>query len=507
MYYTQPAIIPLPHFDDTRGALGVIEASKITGFDIRRVYYLYGSSPQGANRGFHAHKELKQLMLCVAGQCTITLEGEYGRKTYSLSNAREGLIVPAKTWREVNLSPDAFLIVFSSEEFSQDDYIRDYDEFKQWLKRAQTITHVPYLTLDRCHDVLYLPINRAIADVIDSGTFIGGAFLEKFETEFATFCDAKYAIGCANGLDALILILSALGIGRGDEVIVPVNSFIATALAVERVGATSVLVDCDENFVIDPARIESVITKNTKAIIPVHLYGIPAQMGQINAIAKKYNLQVIEDAAQAHGAKYQGRKIGSLARAAAFSFYPTKNLGALGDAGAVVTNDEDLAHKVRMLGNYGSITKYQHETLGVNSRLDPLQASVLSLKLKHLEKWNERRAIFAQKYIKGLKDLDQLSLVDVASLKDVELAWHVFPVRVKGEGQREKFCEHLRTHNIGTNIHYPKIIQQQTPYKTYPGTFENAELMAKEIVSLPLDAFHTELEIDYVIDKIQKFYE
>lgn len=507
MNYIKPQIIKVPHFNDERGALGVIESSKITGFDIRRVYYLYGSGPEGSQRGFHAHKELRQLFLCVNGECNIKLEGEYGTYSFHLNNATEGLIVPPATWREVQLSPDGFVMVFSSEEYTEQDYIRDYEEFKIWLEKINAIKSVPYLVLDRCHDQLYLQLNRAISNVIDSGNFIGGNVVSEFEAAFAGYCDAKYAVGCGNGLDALMLILHALNIGPGDEVIVPVNSFIASALAVERVGAKSVFVDCDyNNYGINTDLIENLITPRTKAIMPVHLYGLPARMDRVNAIAKKHNLFIIEDAAQAHGAKFNEQKIGSLSDAAAFSFYPTKNLGAMGDAGAVVTNNPELASKIKLLGNYGSSKKYFHECLGFNSRLDPMQAAILLTKLPYLDQWNTRRRELAQMYISGLANISEIQLVNVKSLNHMEVVWHVFPVRVFGAGNREKLMKFLDEKNIGFNIHYPKIISQQPPYASYSGNFLNAESISQEILSLPLDAFHTNEEIQYVIENIKLFY-
>lgn len=500
-----PRIIAIPHHDDHRGALGIIEASKITGFDFSRVYYLYGSTQDKIARGFHAHKELKQLLLCVQGACTVNLEGKFGRETHHLQNPRQGLLIPPATWREVELSSDAFLVVFASEEYSEGDYIRDYDQFKDWLYKVQTINSVPYLTLDRFHELNYLKINRAIASVIDSGNFISGPYVEKFEQEFANYCNAKYAIGCGNGLDALTLILHALGITAGDEVIVPVNSFIATALAVERVGATSVFIDCDTDYQLNVKLLDGLITTKTKAIIPVHLYGIPANMDTINAIAMRYNLFVIEDAAQAHGAKYKGTTVGSLATASAFSFYPTKNLGALGDAGAVVTNDKLLATKIRLLANYGSSTKYQHEILGYNSRLDPMQAAVLSLKLQSLELRNAKRRALAAIYLQEL-NIDGIELPTLHKSIEIEPVWHVFPIRVMGSGKREALANYLVTKNIAVNIHYPKTIAEQTPYLTYPSNCPNAIQIASELLSLPLDAEHSPEEIAYVIQSIRDFY-
>lgn len=508
MNYTKPEIIQVPHFNDERGALGVIETSKITGFDIKRVYYLYGSSSKGSSRGFHAHKELKQLILCVNGECNIKLEDKYGAYSFNLNKATHGLIVPPGTWRELELSHDAFVIVFSSADYSEEDYIRDYNQFKNWLAKLSVVNSVPYIVLDRCHEQLYLEINKSITEVIDKGNFIGGDVVKKFENTFAKECNVSHAIGCGNGLDALMLILHALNIGPGDEVIVPVNSFIATALAVERVGAKSVFVDCNQyNYSLDVDSIEQLINPKTKAIIPVHLYGIPAPMDKVKAIADKYGLYVIEDAAQAHGSQYHGEKIGSFSDAAAFSFYPTKNLGAMGDAGAVVTNNAELANKIRLLGNYGSTKKYFHDCLGFNSRLDPIQAAVLMTKLPHLEAWNIRRRDLAKKYFDGLSNLPQIRLVEKYNLDDVEIVWHVFPIRVLGNRNRETLIEYLEQKNIGYNIHYPRTITQQPPYSNYAGNFPNAETIAQEIISLPLDPFHTDNEIEYVISNIKQFYE
>lgn len=505
MQVDSPSIISIPHYDDHRGALGIIEASKITGFDFSRVYYLYGSTQDKMDRGFHAHKELKQLLLCVQGSCSVTLEGKFGRNTYQLQNARQALLVPSATWREIQLSSDAFLVVFASAEYSEADYIRDYEQFKVWLDKIQTISSVPYLTLDRFHDLNYLKINRSIASVIDSGNFIAGPFVEQFEREFAAYCNAKHAIGCGNGLDALTLILHALDIKSGDEVIVPVNSFIATALAVERVGATSVFVDCADDYQLNVDLLEKLITAKTKAIIPVHLYGIPANMDAINAVAKRHNLYVIEDAAQAHGAKYNGARVGGLATAAAFSFYPTKNLGAMGDAGAVVTNDEQLAAKIRLLANYGSSKKYQHEILGYNSRLDPMQAAILSLKLQSLEQRNARRRELAAIYMREL-NIAGLVLPNMHADHEIEPVWHVFPIRVTGDGKREDLINYLASKNIGVNIHYPKTIAMQTPYLNYPNICPNATTISAEVLSLPLDAEHTVEEIAYVVKAIREFY-
>ena len=251
---------------------------------------------------------------------------------------------------------------------------------------------IPFVSLQKMHQEISLEMKNKFSEIYDKNMFIQGQETALFEEEFAAYCGAKFCVGCGNGLDALYLILRAMEIGQGDEVIVPANTYIATGLAVSQTGATPVFVDVDFHTCnMNPDLLEEKITENTKAIIAVHLYGRAADMDSIHAVAKKHNLRVVEDAAQAHGALYKGRKIGTLSDAAGFSFYPGKNLGALGDAGAVVTNDEELALKIRMLGNYGSRKKYVHEFKGVNSRLDEVQAGLLRIKLKHLDQWNEDR--------------------------------------------------------------------------------------------------------------------
>ena len=351
-------------------------------------------------------------------------------------------------------------------------------------------------------------INRELKEatnrVIDSNWYILGKEVENFEREFANYLGVKYCIGVGNGLEALHIILRAYSIGEGDEVIIPSNTYIATALAVSYAGATPIMVEPDERtYNINPDLIEEKITKKTKAIIPVHLYGQACDMDPINEIAKKYNLKVIEDSAQAHGATYKGKKCGTLGDASGFSFYPTKNLGALGDAGAVTTNDKGLAEKVRVLGNYGSEKHYYNKYMGFNSRLDEMQATILRVKLKHLEEFNEEREMIAQLYLKGLQDTN---LILPYTPECAEPVWHQFVIRSK---KRDKLQEYLKSKGIGTLIHYPLPIHLQEAYKHLgykKGEFPIAEKIANEVLSLPMYPYLSEKNIKIITNYIKKYF-
>lgn len=343
---------------------------------------------------------------------------------------------------------------------------------------------VPFLDLRSAYLELKTEIDAAIARVLDSGWYILGPEVEAFEQEYAEYCQAKHCVGLADGLDALHLALKAMGVGPGDEVIVPSNTYIATWLAVSQCGATPVPVEPDaRTYNIDPALIEQAITPRTKVILPVHLYGQPADMDVILAIAKRHCLRVLEDAAQAHGAKYKDRRIGAHGDVVAWSFYPGKNLGALGDGGAITTDDAELADKIRVLRNYGSRVKYVNEVQGCNSRLDPVQAAVLRVKLKHLDDWNARRAGLAKQYLNGLAG-SNLVLPYVPEW--AEPVWHLFVVRT---ANREALHQHLGQQCIGSLIHYPipPHLQQAYAKSGYSrGAFSLAEAMANEVLSLPI---------------------
>ncbi len=343
---------------------------------------------------------------------------------------------------------------------------------------------IPFLDLKLPHQELSEDLQEAFTQVLESGWFIQGKQLEAFEHEYAAFCGAKHCIGVGNGLDALHLILRAYDIGTGDEVIVPSNTYIATWLAASYAGATPVPVEPDERtYNINPALIEAAITPKTKAIMAVHLYGQPADMDAINAIALKYNLKVIEDAAQAQGAGYKGKLAGNLSDAAGHSFYPGKNLGALGDGGAITTNDDKLADKLKVLRNYGSRVKYFNEVKGYNSRLDEMQAAFLRVKLRKLTEWNTRRKQIAAYYQENL-DASNSILPFVPDWADP--VWHLFVVRSKN---RDQLQQHLNDSSIGTVIHYPVPPHLQSAYAELnyiQGSFPVAEIIHEQVLSLPI---------------------
>jgi len=363
---------------------------------------------------------------------------------------------------------------------------------------------IPFLDLKAAYLELKDELDAAYNRVMNSGWYILGAEVEAFEREFAAYCDVKHCVGVANGLDALHLILKGYDIGDGDEVIVPSNTYIATWLAVSYAGAKPIPVEPDiDTYNIAPELIEAAITEKTKAIMPVHLYGQPAAMDEINEIAWKYGLKVIEDAAQAQGATYKGKRAGSLGDAAGFSFYPGKNLGAYGDAGAVTTDDDDLAEKIRMLRNYGSKVKYYNEVKGFNSRLDPLQAAWLRVKLKHLDQWNARRAEIAAYYRDALSEVSGLVLP--FSPEWSQPAWHIYAVR---HPQRDALQKYLESKGIGTLIHYPipPHLSQAYENDSLPeSVYGIAENNAAVALSLPIGPHLRREQQELVVKALREF--
>lgn len=364
--------------------------------------------------------------------------------------------------------------------------------------------NVPFLDLKDQYRELHEQLDTAYQRVAESGRFILGPEVEQFESEFAAYCEAKHCVGAGNGLDALHLILRAAEIGPGDEVIVPGNTYIATWLAVSYAGATPIPVEPDDHtYNIDPKNIEAAITERTRAIMAVHLCGQPADMDAIDEVAARHDLKVIEDCAQAHGARYKGRRVGTLAFAAAFSFYPGKNLGASGDGGAVTTNDDDLARRVRIIGNYGSEVKYYNETKGLNSRLDEFQAAFLRVKLARLDQWNDRRKQIAKDYLQALNGVPNLTLPFVPEWADP--VWHLFMVR---HPRRYLLQKHLTKNGVGTIIHYPVPPHLQKAYAElgYPrGQFPISEKLADEVLSLPMSPHLSPEETSYVVQHLTIF--
>jgi dTDP-4-amino-4,6-dideoxygalactose transaminase len=365
---------------------------------------------------------------------------------------------------------------------------------------------IPFLDLHAAYAELRHETDAAYRRVMESGWYILGAEVEAFEQEFAAYCGVRHCIGVGNGLDALHLILRAGGIGPGDEVIVPANTFIATWLAVSYTGAAVVPVEPTlSDYNLYPEHVTAAITPRTRAIMPVHLYGAPADMNPLRQLSERHGLLLIEDAAQAHGAYYQGRRAGNLGHAAGFSFYPGKNLGAFGDGGAVTTDDNDLAHKVRLLRNYGSQVKYQNEVQGYNSRLDPIQAAFLRAKLPVLDEWNRRRQAAARRYLDGLAGLPSLTLPEVG--EEADPVWHLFVIR---HPRRDALQDALAKDGIGTVIHYPVPPHLSAAYRTpvwREGAFPITEEIARTVLSLPIGPHLAGHDQERVIAAIRKFCE
>ena len=360
---------------------------------------------------------------------------------------------------------------------------------------------INFLNLHKINERFRNEIDERIKQVLDSGWYILGEQVRVFEKNFANFCGVKHCIGCASGLDALNLIIKAYGFSTGDEIIVPANTYIASILAISQNGCKPVLVEPDiDTYNINPDLIEQKITENTKAIMVVHLYGQAVEMEKIWQLAKKYNLKVIEDSAQAHGTIYKGKRAGNLGDASGFSFYPGKNLGCLGDGGCVTTNDDELAYRIRAIANYGSDYKYHHIFKGTNSRLDEIQAAVLDIKLKHLDEDNKRRREIAKFYRENIKNPN----IILPQLKEEENhVWHIFAVRVN---DRDKLKKYLEDNGIETNIHYPTAPHKQECYKELEHlSFPVSEKIHKQVLSLPISPVLTRNEVMQVVEVINGY--
>ena len=361
---------------------------------------------------------------------------------------------------------------------------------------------VPFIDLTREYAALQADMQQAVVGVLAGGRYILGPEVRAFERELAAYCDAAHGIGVASGTDALMIALKAVGVGPGDEVVVPAFTFVATAEVVTNLGATPVFADVDASrLALDPIDTARKLTPRTKAIVPVHLYGRPADMAALNDLAARHDLFVVEDAAQAVGATYRGRKAGALGHIACFSFFPTKNLGAYGDGGFITTNDAGLAERVQMLRAHGSREKYFHESGGWCSRLDEIQAAALRIKLRHLEAWTERRRALAARYLEELRGLP-LTLPEEAA--DERAVYHVFTVRTP---RRDELKKHLELAGIGSSVHYPLPLHRQPVYRDLTVTLAESERAAQEVLSIPLFAYLEDAEQDAVIASIRGFFD
>jgi dTDP-4-amino-4,6-dideoxygalactose transaminase len=363
--------------------------------------------------------------------------------------------------------------------------------------------NIPLVGLFDQYQTIQPEIDAAIQNIIAKSAFVGGEEVRRFEEEFAAFCEARACVGVGNGTDALYLTLRALGIGAGDEVITVAHTFIATAEAISMTSALPVFIDVkDDTMLMDPALIEAAITPRTKAIVPVHLYGQPCDMDAIMEIARRHDLKVVEDAAQAHGARWRGQRVGSIADAATFSFYPGKNLGAFGDAGAIVSQDEALIEQIRMLANHGRLEKYTHKMEGVNSRLDGMQAAILRVKLRYLDEWNQKRRAIADAY---REQLTHPSIILPTVHEHAEPVWHLFVIRL---AEREQLQSVLKQEGIATGIHYPIPLHLQPAYEDRRANYQlrATERAAQEVLSLPMYPELRQEQIEAVCNAVSAAY-
>lgn len=360
---------------------------------------------------------------------------------------------------------------------------------------------IPLVDLRRQYQNIKDEIDLAILNQIDKSEFIGGEAVKSFETNFSRYAGSQYCIGCANGTDAIELLLQALGIGKGDEVLVPAHTWISTSEAVTAVGATPVFVDCDPAFYTINIK-KAKVTAKTKAVIVVHLYGLPAEMDEIVAFAEEHKLKLIEDCAQAHGALYKGKKVGTFGEGSTFSFYPGKNLGAYGDAGAVITDNAEIANSIRAVANHGQLKKHDHLVEGRNSRLDSIQASILNTKLKYIEEWTNKRIKIADYYSALLKEVNVKTPLKPNYSKHV---YHIFAIQLMDK-TRSKVMNHLIEKGIGVSVHYPKALPFLPPYNknTSPDDFGEVYEYQEKIISLPIFPELTDTEIEYVVDTIKE---
>ena len=474
--------------------LDLCEAKKIDGWilanSIPTMHYLLSKS-EGE---LVARRKIKEI---IKGISIIPLRNGILQASFDLQiNAALQFGMDAIITRNKKDFKDSKVPAYTPEEF--------LDKFNQ--EGFATKKSIPLVDIKSQVYSIYPEIDDLITKTLLSGWFILGNEVEQFEKEFADYCNAKYAVGVASGSDALALSLQALGIGSGDEVITVPNTFIATVDAIFRNGAKPVFVDIDpETYNIDVSNIEEKITDKTKAIIPVHLYGQSADMDPIIKIAKEYDLKIIEDACQAHGAEYKGKKVGSIGEVGCFSFYPAKNLGCYGDGGMMVTNDMGLSEKIKMLRNYGQSKKYYHDFIGYNSRLDELQAAVLRVKLKYLDKWNDLRRAHAKIYNELL---EHVSGTEIPIEKDyAKHVYHLYVIRCK---ERDKLQQYLNSKGISTGIHYPIPVHLQEAYKHLEynkGSFPITEKYASEILSLPMFPELRNEELEYVCNIVKEFYD
>ena len=472
----------------------VIEKGEKFDFSFQRNYIINNHNINNFS-GFHAHKKLYQLVFCIRGKVKIVLDDKISSFSYELDNPDFAVIIPPGYWRILKLSKNSIVSVLASSVFHRNDYIKNYDKLKNHKK-------IDFNGVEECNNILKNKFINLLDSSLRENQLVLGKSVDKFEKKFSSFINSKFSISCGNGHDAILLILRALNISKNHEVLVPSNSFIASALAVTNAGADVKFVDCNsEDYGVCIDDLKKKITKKTKALIVVHLYGIPDNIEKLVEFCRKNKIYLIEDSSQAHGAKVGPKKIGNFGIASAFSFYPTKNLGALGDGGCITTNSFKLYSKLKALRNYGKNENSNFKFLGVNSRLDSIQAEFLIQKLRYIENWNTKRSNIANCYFEGLKNINEIVLPSYS--KNIKPVWHIFPIRCLTK--RNQLINYLRNYGIETAIHYEIPIHKTNVYKSKL-KLSNSERNGKQLISLPMHPFLSKKDINYITSKINKFY-
>jgi dTDP-4-amino-4,6-dideoxygalactose transaminase/dTDP-4-dehydrorhamnose 3,5-epimerase-like enzyme len=504
------SFLNIPTFCDRRGVLSFAEYETHLSWAPVRFFTVTGV-PINELRGYHAHKSVKQFLVCLAGRISVLVDDGITRETVLLDSPRVGLLLEPMVWSSQSyLEANSILLVMCSEKHSHMGYIHNYSEFLSLVQQQhepKKTVKVPFLNVRAATAMVESDLRSAFERVLSSGIFVGGDEVEKFEGEWADYCGATYCVGVASGLAALHLILLASNIGEGDEVIVPANTYIATLLAVSMTGAKCILVEpCRDTRLLDVSRLDAVFTTRTRAVLSCDLYGAPVDYHRVSEWAKGRGILFFSDAAQSHGAKFNNSTVGSdaLCDGSCFSFYPSKNLGALGEAGAITTGNKALADRVRLLRNYGSRVRYRNEEKGFNERLDPLQASFLRAKLKHLSTLNGRRTAIATKYLRAFDKIPRLSVP--VFLENVSSNFHLFVV---GCDKRDELQAFLKARDIDTVIHYPIPPHLSEAYKDLgfrEGDFPITEELANRSLSLPVCPFMLEEQIQAVITAVCSFF-
>lgn len=486
--------------NNDRGSLLPIESLKNIPFDIKR-FFLIKDVNDNQKRGYHSHKKCKQVFVLIQGSIDIEFDNGLKKEKYFMRDINEALYVPENIWCVMeNISKDCILLVVCSEYYDENEYCRNYDEFLNIVKPE---IKVPMLDMKETTQRIKKEVLVRMNNVIDNTSFVLGKELKIFEESFAKYIGTKYCVGMSNGTATMISILKSLNLSRDDEVLTQANTYIAAPLAISQNNLKISLVDCcPDSLAIDLDELEKKITKKTKVIIVVHLYGACCNMERLVNICKKNNIFLLEDAAQAHGSTFNGKKLGSFGDAGSFSFYPSKNLGGFGESGCVVTNDNEIYKKILMLRNYGSIDKYKWEIKGLNERMDTLQAAILNVKLKYLDEWNQNRNKIADIYNKELNEIEDIKILKLEP--NTYSCYHLYVIKVKN---REALMKYLKDNNVSTAIHYPVLFYQSEAYKELNNlNFDVSQTIVNEILSLPIYPEMSEEKANYVVSKIKEFY-